>query len=111
MAELDAKTEGGPVASMLEPAVMKPYFDPNVLYCLCRKPETVEMIGCDTCDNWYHASCVGLDFAEVLPIIDSFPFICPDCELKAAAKKLKNVKGPVAESKKKPGQNQGPAQL
>ena len=86
--EMDTKTEGfvAGVLPMLEPAVMQPYFDPTVLYCTCRKPETEEMIGCDTCDNWYHASCVNLDFAKVLPIIDSFPFICPECVKKAAAK-------------------------
>ena len=78
------------------------------MYCTCRKPETEEMIGCDTCDNWYHASCVNLDFAQVLPIIDSFPFICPECVKKAAAKQKSHAKGPVADSKKK---SQGPAAL
>jgi len=36
------------------------------------------MIGCDTCDEWFHASCVGINLAEIVDI-QNFPFICPKC--------------------------------
>ena len=29
-------------------------------YCLCRKPYAGFMIGCDTCDEWYHGPCVAV---------------------------------------------------
>ena len=30
------------------------------LYCVCRMPDDGrEMVQCDCCDNWFHASCVG----------------------------------------------------
>lgn len=32
----------------------------NKTYCLCRQLYFGEMVGCDTCDEWYHFACVGL---------------------------------------------------
>ena len=32
----------------------------NKTYCLCRQAYHGEMIGCDTCEEWYHFQCVGL---------------------------------------------------
>ena len=29
-------------------------------YCICRKPYDGFMVGCDTCDEWYHGPCIGL---------------------------------------------------
>jgi hypothetical protein len=29
-------------------------------YCICRKPYDGFMIGCDSCDEWYHGTCVGI---------------------------------------------------
>ena len=29
-------------------------------YCLCRRPYDGFMVGCDTCEEWYHGPCVGL---------------------------------------------------
>jgi COMPASS component SPP1 len=28
------------------------------LYCICKQPETADMIGCDDCDNWFHPKCL-----------------------------------------------------
>jgi hypothetical protein len=48
------------------------------------------MIGCDTCEDWYHASCVGIDFAQVLQAGDAgFPFMCDLCKNKADSKTKK----------------------
>ena len=29
-------------------------------YCLCRRPYAGFMIGCDSCDDWFHGACVGV---------------------------------------------------
>ena len=29
-------------------------------YCLCRRPYDGFMVGCDSCEEWYHGPCVGL---------------------------------------------------
>ena len=29
-------------------------------YCVCRLPYEGFMIGCDSCDEWYHGPCVGV---------------------------------------------------
>lgn len=29
-------------------------------YCICRQPYEGFMIGCDSCEEWYHGSCVGI---------------------------------------------------
>ena len=52
--------------------------DPNVVYCICRKPDNhTWMIGCDGgCDGWFHGDCVGRKKEEE-PLIDRY--ICPNC--------------------------------
>jgi hypothetical protein len=33
------------------------------LYCLCAQPDSEEgdfYLGCETCDGWYHPSCIGM---------------------------------------------------
>ncbi|KAJ3157751.1 hypothetical protein HDU89_000129 [Geranomyces variabilis] len=49
------------------------------LFCLCRRPhreEDGEMIGCDTCSEWYHFNCVNLDPTSAQGI-DTY--VCPVC--------------------------------
>ena len=29
-------------------------------YCICRRPYDGFMIGCDTCDDWFHGPCIGV---------------------------------------------------
>ncbi|KAL1707361.1 hypothetical protein EV121DRAFT_255979 [Schizophyllum commune] len=52
--------------------------DDDRLYCICRTTydETLNMIACDRCDDWYHTMCVDLSDQEV-ELIDQF--ICPLC--------------------------------
>ncbi|KAL1749203.1 hypothetical protein HDZ31DRAFT_59489 [Schizophyllum fasciatum] len=52
--------------------------DDDRLYCICRTTydETLNMIACDRCDDWYHTMCVELSDQEV-ELIDQF--ICPLC--------------------------------
>nr|XP_018261634.1 uncharacterized protein I303_06075 [Kwoniella dejecticola CBS 10117]OBR83792.1 hypothetical protein I303_06075 [Kwoniella dejecticola CBS 10117] len=56
--------------------------DKNAVYCVCRKPyneedDDVLMVGCESCDNWFHPACVGLteDMVEALDV-----YICKSCE-------------------------------
>ena len=58
--------------------------DPNVLYCICQQPETWDMIGCDKCDEWFHAKCFGINLLEI-PDIEKFEFVCPGCRPKEEA--------------------------
>lgn len=33
-------------------------------YCICRQPYEGFMIGCDTCEEWYHGPCVGISESQ-----------------------------------------------
>ncbi|CDW80850.1 transcription factor jumonji [Stylonychia lemnae] len=66
------------------------------LYCICRTAdESSQMIGCDKCDEWYHFECVGIDpvfisvcfnlyLQSTIPDLESYEFICPECQKKAS---------------------------
>lgn len=47
-------------------------------YCLCRQAYHGEMVGCDTCDDWYHFSCIGMKKVQVEK---SDKFVCIRCVL------------------------------
>ncbi|OCF43991.1 hypothetical protein I317_02097 [Kwoniella heveanensis CBS 569] len=56
--------------------------DKNAVYCICRKPyaeeeENITMLGCESCDNWFHPNCVGLT-DEMVDLLDVY--ICKSCE-------------------------------
>lgn len=57
--------------------------DPNVVYCICRKPDNhTWMIGCDGgCDDWFHGACVDRK-PEEKDLLDRF--ICPNCTANGA---------------------------
>uniref|UniRef100_A0A6U6EVL1 PHD-type domain-containing protein n=1 Tax=Odontella aurita TaxID=265563 RepID=A0A6U6EVL1_9STRA len=33
-------------------------------YCLCRKPYEGFMVGCDTCEEWFHGPCIGVSESQ-----------------------------------------------
>jgi hypothetical protein len=52
------------------------------LHCLCRSryEEGSDMICCDTCDEWYHPTCVGLTVKQYEDAKDpNWRFKCPQC--------------------------------
>jgi len=40
------------------------------------------MIGCDKCEEWFHAKCFNINLLEI-PDIEHFDFLCPDCQKKS----------------------------
>jgi len=46
------------------------------VYCICQKPEVWPMIGCDTCADWFHLSCVGLTPSDTDHMET---YACPAC--------------------------------
>jgi len=49
------------------------------LYCVCRKPYSNRspMIGCDSCDEWYHLKCVGMSQEDADAVAS---YKCDRCE-------------------------------
>jgi hypothetical protein len=43
------------------------YSERNVAVCkICREDDNEDWLGCDHCGQFFHASCVGVDFATAL---------------------------------------------
>ena len=59
-------------------------------YCLCRRPYSGFMIGCDECDEWYHGCCVGISETKA-DRVDKY--VCVRC---CTARVLKNSAKDVA---------------
>lgn len=49
------------------------------LYCLCRQLYFGRMVGCDSCDDWFHLTCVGLSEGQA---DKSENYICIRCSLR-----------------------------
>jgi len=49
------------------------------LYCYCRQPESLDMIGCDFCTEWFHPKCISLDEGETDDITKTSAWMCPEC--------------------------------
>ena len=50
--------------------------DANALFCLCQQTSAADanMVACDKCSDWYHATCVGWNQFKVDDL-----FLCPLC--------------------------------
>lgn len=52
---------------------------PSEVYCICRRPyeDGLVMVGCDSCNGWFHPACVGISdqIAEELEF-----YHCPACQ-------------------------------
>ncbi|XP_042540783.1 histone lysine demethylase PHF8 isoform X2 [Dipodomys spectabilis] len=62
------------------------------VYCICRLPYDVTrfMIECDTCQDWFHGSCVGVE-EEKAADIDLYH--CPNCEVSHGPSVMKKRRG------------------
>jgi hypothetical protein len=49
------------------------------------------MIGCDSCEDWFHASCFSINLAQIEDIAN-FPFQCPDCKKAAEQRESSSEK-------------------
>eukprot|EP00808_Paulinella_micropora_P030077 g69080.t1 len=64
-----------------ECGITKPRKKKEKLYCICRKPYDDEQfyIHCDTCREWYHGACVGVEEGSVE---EDDEYTCPSCKRK-----------------------------
>lgn len=67
--------------------------DENVAYCICRSSDTSRfMIGCDSCEEWFHGDCVNITEKESKSIKK---YYCDPCrELDPTLVTVFRVKGP-----------------
>ena len=61
-------------------------------YCLCRAAYHGDMVGCDTCEEWYHLSCVGLSKVQADKIER---YVCVRCAMRASMKATCAVVGNI----------------
>ena len=69
-----------------EPIVPAPVIaeEAEKLYCICRLADDhTRMIQCDSCEEWFHFRCVGLDESS---LDDNFEYVCSKCKIAKIAK-------------------------
>ena len=64
--------------------------DEKCLHCCCQMPSTdLPYVACDSCNIWFHFTCVGLESKTAKTVRK---FICPVCKAsKGETKDLKNT--------------------
>ena len=51
-------------------------YAPLELFCICRQPETEDMIACDVCEQWFHPHCFGINLVSVFcTLASNFSFL------------------------------------
>ena len=45
-------------------------------YCMCKAPSDGWMIGCESCDDWFHGRCIGLKEEDNVE-----DYVCPRCSI------------------------------
>ena len=45
-------------------------------YCMCKAPSDGWMIGCESCDDWFHGRCIGLKEEDNVE-----DYVCPRCSV------------------------------
>ncbi|PIA94914.1 hypothetical protein CB0940_08460 [Cercospora beticola] len=74
-ASLSSET-GGAVQQQFESTLTNQTTTHSTTCCLCKGPESLSMIQCNGCADWFHYSCVGLQPADPPKIRQYF---CPTC--------------------------------
>ena len=84
-----AKTASSPAKRQL-PAVNQPPAKKPKLYCICQKAYDASrfMVGCDTCHNWFHGDCIGIQESSVEEV-DSW--VCDKCKSEECDDELQDV--------------------
>jgi hypothetical protein len=61
-----------------ENMIQSAYDDSGARYCICRGAnDGTWMVGCDTCDDWFHGRCVNFTVSDI-----ESGFLCPYCSEK-----------------------------
>jgi hypothetical protein len=47
-------------------------------YCICRRPYDGFMVGCDSCDDWFHGPCIGVNESKAGKVDK---YVCVRCQL------------------------------
>lgn len=70
-----------------------PEYDPDRLWCVCRKPHGNRfMICCDHCEEWFHGMCVGITMAQGRQMEkNGQEYVCPKCKAKVEEESTKKV--------------------
>jgi hypothetical protein len=73
--------------------------DDTGVYCICKEPynSNIWMIGCDTCQNWFHGKCVGITALEARKIKN---YVCAECVKKAQNNSVKPIPSTTVPLKK-----------
>lgn len=81
-----SKTPATPVVPVSAVAVIQD--EATRQYCYCKKlwDQSVPMIGCDACDEWYHLTCLNMLSSEAV-CIESY--VCVTCQQKKTKNKMK----------------------